>query len=266
MKKQVDNRILFVVRILLFMLGATVGWLAMRQVFLTYPTLVRDGLKVAFDTVAALTLGAVLALSARPIMQFAVYVGRGIVRFANRHKPIELVGVLLGLAVGLMIAFFAAVVMQLFVPIVAVRVAVTVVVALIASFFSAVAFVRLLLSPAETEPAESRAAGYILHSSAFASGAVVTLVEEWLNGPVYVSGKTVTELIAGVETDSDPLVRYRHLESAESVRRADSANKLTENEDVARLARIKRLKVIVCSADNEYDFGTGVKTLDIATL
>ena len=69
-----------------------------------------------------------------------------------------------------------------------------------------------------------------------------------------------------MEEDSDPLVRYRKLEANDAVRRTDAANRLSETEEVARLARLKRLKIIVASENGPTDFGAGVKVLDIDTL
>ena len=266
MKKSYDARILALARVLLFMLGASVGWLAMWQLFLAYPKLVPDGWKIAFDTMAAVFLGGLLALSARPILNVLTYVGAALLRFVSRHRPIELVGVLLGVAVGLMIAFFVSALLRTFLPVKAARVIITVVVALFSVFVASVAFVRLLLAPPEKAEEPAHTAGYILHSSAFRSALVTQLVEDWLNGPVYVSGKTVSALIASVEEDSDPLVRYRKLEANDSVRRTDAANRLSETEEVARLARLKRLKIIVASENGPTDFGAGVKVLDIDTL
>lgn len=266
MKKTYDARILAIARVILFMLGASVGWLAMWQLFLAYPSLVPDGWKIAFDAMAAVFSGGLLALSARPILNMLSYVGAALLRFVSRHRPIELVGVLLGVAVGLMIAFFVSALLQVFLPVKAARVVITVVVALFSVFVASLAFVRLLLSPPEKEEEAVHTVGYILHSSVFRSALVTPLVEDWLNGPVFVSGKTVSALIASVEEDSDPLVRYRKLEANESVRRIDAANRLSETEEIARLARLKRLKIIVGSEDGPIDFGTGVKVLDIDTL
>lgn len=266
MKKSYDFRILVAARVILFMLGATVGWLSMWQLFLVYPSLVPDGLKITFDSVVALFLGALLALSARPILNVLSYIGAAILRFVSGHRPIELVGVLLGLAVGLMIAFFSDAIMRLFIPVKAVRIVVTVVIGLIAVFTASVAFARMLLSPPERTEEAVHPVGYILYSSAFLSPKLTQLAEEWFNGPVYVTAKTVGALIAAVETDSEPLIRYRKLEGNDSVRRSDAGNRLTEAEEVARLARLKRLKIVVSSSAAVPDFGAGVKVLDIDTL
>lgn len=265
MKKQFDIRILTVARILLFLLGASVGWLCMWQLFLAYPNLVRDGLKIVFDAMVALFTGALLALSARPIVAFIAYLVERTVRFSAQHKPIELVGLLLGVAVGLMIAVFAEVVMRLFLPIKAVRILLTVLIAVVACVVAAVAFVRMLLNPPDTAATATRHTGYIVHSSAFGSAKLETLLD-WLNGEVYVSRKTVNALIEVVEGDSEPLIRFRRLETGETFRHVESSNKLSEDEEVARLALMKRLKVIAKGLGEGEPLGVGVKVLDIDSL
>lgn len=261
--KEIDKRIVFLVRVILFIVGAVVGWLAMWQFLTAYPAAVRDPLKIVFEIIAALVAAVALMLSARPIIRLGKLIADGVLKLAARMKPMELVGIVLGIAAGLMVAFLAYALMNLFIPIPALKVVLTVIVAFIACFIASVAFARGLSAPAAEEPAEKRFNGCIVHSSAFESEKLA-LALEWVDGPVIILGKTIRTLIDNMERNEAALIRYKELSADEAFRQAEGAGG-DETEAVVRYALTRRLKIIAKRPDER--FGNPLlKVLDVDAL
>lgn len=247
-RNDVDRRVLLITRVVLFIVGAVVGWLAMWQFLLAFPAAVRDGLKVVFEIIAAAVIAFALMLSARPIIYLGKLIAVGVARLAARLKPLEVVGLVLGIATGMMVAFLAYVLMSLFLPIIAVRVVLTVLVGFGACVGASVAFARGLTAPPEEEPVSGeRYHGWILHASAFSSERLPRMLE-WMDGPVYVLGRTIKTLIDGMETDPDALARYKELSTQDAFRQLESPE-TDETQAVTRLALTKRLRIVAASPD-----------------
>ena len=242
-RNDVDRRVLLITRVVLFIVGAVVGWLAMWQFLLAFPAAVRDGLKVVFEIIAAAVIAFALMLSARPIIYLGKLIAVGVARRAARLKPL-----VLGIATGMMVAFLAYVLMSLFLPIIAVRVVLTVLVGFGACVGASVAFARGLTAPPEEEPVSGeRYHGWILHASAFSSDRLPHMLE-WMDGPVYVLGRTIKTLIDGMETDPDALARYKELSTQDAFRQLESPE-TDETQAVTRLALTKRLRIVAASPD-----------------
>lgn len=265
-RKDIDRRVLIITRVICFVVGAVVGWTAMWQFLVAFPELVRPPLWIVFELIAALVIAAALTLSARPIIYLGKLIGQGVGKLAARLKPMEVVGIVLGLVAGLMVAFLAYVLMNLFIPIAAVRIVLTVIIAFAACIGASIAFARGLTETAveeEEEPVELRYNGMIVHSSAFRSEHLGRILD-WFDGPVYVLGRTVKTLIDGMEADAESLARYRDL-AAQDVFRQVETPEVDETQAVIRYAVSKRLKIVLCGADDAFA-RTPVKLLDLQSL
>lgn len=264
-RKDIDRRVVFIARVILFIVGAVVGWVAMWQFLLAYPQAVRDSLKIVFEIIAAAVVAFALLLSTRPILYLGKWIADGIKSLTARVKPLEAVGIVLGIAAGLMVAFLAYVLMNLFIPIVAVRIVLTVIIGFVACVAASYAFARGLTAPPEEEPiAHERFNGLIVHSSAFMSERLEHILE-WLDAPVYVLGRTVKTLIDRMDVEPDALARYKELAGQEAFRTVESTE-TDETQAVVRYAVTKRLKIIAKSPSEQLCHDALVKVLDLDAL
>ena len=201
--KKHNKKIMAAVRAVLFiggfMLGTALAVLFLRGDFVS----LSDWVRLAIVISCGALLGLFLLLSARPIVWLVLATGEKLKDTVRTHRPEEIAGYALGIALGVLLALAAYVLLTLFVPIVALNIALTIVIAVLLSFVGAIVCSRLMLYGASREAEaekdtdeDASIGGYIVTSGAFASEKAEEIVGRWLSGKLVVlelTGRLISE-------------------------------------------------------------------------
>lgn len=242
-----DKRIITAARVLLFALGGVLGWLIMNAVISAYPAVMTETIQIVAMACCALLLGVVLMLSAKPFVYLTHVVFAAFGKLFRERRPIEIVGVFLGVILGLMIAYLTYSLLTLMLDMFALNVFITVVVAVIACTLGAIGCSHVLRHSDVDEDEPVGFSGYVVDASAFTDKKLYPLLSDWLDGKAAVLGVTSLKLMDSLASGEVPeaaaaykkLVGEGRLKSVE-FGKADGDEKTT----VAEYAATKRKKII----------------------
>lgn len=243
--------VLPVMRIVLFVAGAAVGYIVMWQVLRAYPNSLAAAYKYVYCSGTGFLLGAVLALSARSVLWLAFTVADGLKNLFRGAKPADVAGVFIGLAAGFMLAYLFDFLLSLVLKIFSLRILLDVLFALAAAGLCMYGVLHALHASDASDDAPSSGmrtdtaytGGYVLHSSAFFCDGLLPFCRDWLIGQAAVTEGTVAELIAAGENGQAALKIYGELLSAGAVHTV-SAGKGEEKEQVAAYAEAHKCKIV----------------------
>lgn len=267
MNRKLNGKLVMIVRIVLFVLGAALGTLAVWQYFQLNPNVVVGGIKAVFYSACALVPALLMLFSTKPILMLAYAIGDLIKKAFGRTKPMDVASALLGLLIGLLLGYLCEALFSLVLKIFALRLIIDILVGLIFGYVSALLCSKLLsnknassdgLSEGERNGAEygvtrlsiKSGTGYLLSASALYRKTLVPICEKWLLGTIFVSQKTVDLLMddAANPLSAEAIVRYRALCESGKVRLINAKNADSdEKTELVCLAQNKRLKLIVAS-------------------
>lgn len=267
--KKYDKRIMAAVRLVLLIAGFLLGASCAGVFFKYNPDIVRAGLQIVFMASSGLLLGVALLLSARPIVALALAIAGKLKNFFAKKKPVEVVGYALGIGLGLMVTFFAYVLLSALIPIVPLNVLLTLVIAFVACIVGAIVCAKWLQSTEAEEPTEPADdyTGYVITSGALLNPKAESLVGDWLTGNVFVLGVTVETLVSRVD-DADAveaLKTYKLLKESGKLKSVNYTKSGRENEDVLKYAQAKRL-VVITGDEEESALYADTKALCLSAL
>lgn len=269
--RKFDKRIMWAARIVLlaggFMLGASAA-----GVFFNYnPDVVRAPLRIVIMISCGLVLGVALMLTARPIVSLILSAAIKLKKVFAAKKPIEVVGYVLGIALGLMITFVVYVLLSVLIPIPPLNIVLTLAAAFIFCITGAVVCAKWLTHEEAEEsvsPPDDGYSGYLMTSAAFYSDRAETLVKEWLQGKVFVLSPSIELIVSRVEDESAvaALKVYKALKESGRLKTVQLDKEGGESELIIRFARSKRLAVLAADESDALQYKDAVKTLCLSAL
>ena len=278
-EKKINKNLLLIFKALCALVGATVGIIAVWQVFESNPTLVNGiGLKVVFYFVCGIVPAALLLLSAKPLLLLILSLCDKIKLHFKGVKAEAVAGVLFGIVIGMFFGFVAEIVMKLFLDIFALRIIISVVIAIVSAYFFALLCLNFVNKADKSSGGEDKpqteeteytgAGGYVLAGSALKSERIINVCENWLVGEIFVLKTTVdrfAETAAANSVSAEAARRYETLNSGGKITAAEF-DCATENEDdrLISFALEKNLKILVenRAAVKETPFKVHILALD----
>lgn len=269
-EKKYDKRIMTAVRLVLLAVGFLLG-ASFAGVFFSYnPDIVRDSLKIVFISSCGLLLGVALLLSARPFVALLLFLAGKLKNFFAGKKPVEVVGYVLGIALGLMVTFLVYVLLSQFLFIKPLNILITVIVAFVCCIAGAVVCSKWLLTQQdeEDEISDDGYDGYLITADAFYSPKAEHFIGEWLSGNVYVLTASVELLVSRIEEQSavDALKTYKTLKESSKIKTVTYAKADSEREDIVKYAALKRLIIITADEDERKLYENAGKCLCLSAL
>lgn len=265
--KELNKRLVLVVRLILFFWGMIAGWTFAEFIFGLYPDYLTEVYELIIKIVNAAVFGAVFSTLARPVSMLTLFAGRSL-RRAFIDKPLYVTGsVALGLIIGIMFGVLANAIVEIFTPLLVARFIIAFAAAAAGWYIGYLGCKKWLSSAAlDEDNVVIEYSGYILAYGAFFSDKVL-YVSELLNGRIYVLSRTLRRLIelSGSDvTAKEALENYLRLSEYSDVRIVNTGADRSEEEEIAALAKSKLLKVIVGGAGEITD--GDVKVLSLADL
>lgn len=260
MNNRLSKRLIIVASVVLFLVGALLGFLAMWQFLAFRPQNLSEPLKYVFYTAGALLAGLLLFFSTKLILYLMYTIGDALKKAFGHTKPLDIAGVLLGVVIGVMVAYLADALLGLVLKILAVRVAIVIVVGLAASLIAIILCTKFLSSKNDDVVEVPAFSGYLLSSSALKNIKIIPLCSSWLNGDIFVLSITINKLIGEQDSGRSALQNYHELTKNGLVKTINDDTSNYENTQIISTAEARGLKIIAESTA-EYDSLTIVATV-----
>ncbi len=259
---KINKNLLLIFRLLMTLIGAAVGIVAIWQVFSVRPELVRSvGLKAVFYIACGTLPAAFMFLTARPLLG-VVLAGCEKVKLGFKGvKAVEVAGVFVGLIIGVFFGFVSDAVMRLFLPIIALRIIIAVVLAVVTAYVAAMLCIRFINKAeasdgeSESESAESFSkeytggSGYVLSGGALKNDRIINVCAKWLTGDIFVLESTAEGFSKTADINpvaADAARRLDELLGSGKVKISDFGNDFENDDDaVISFAFEKNLKILV---------------------
>lgn len=262
---EVNKKALLITRLVMFIVGATVGALAMWQFSIYYPNLVKAPLNIVYITVCSVACAFLLALSSKPIYQVFLAIMSMVKRFFESRPLAENIAGTIGFVFGGVCGYLFEFALRVGLTVVAVRVLIEIIIGILLAFlfgYVAIYFVRAKkardAARAENVLPTSKFVGYVITSGAFKSENLNKAATMFIN--VKVLPQTVNALIDGVKTE-DGVEALKRFESVRQLFGNIECKKETDElAAVKAIAQSKNLRIIA-SAEEKIDNAINIEEL-----
>jgi len=282
--KQRERRIMIIMRLSMFVIGATLGAIGMWQTLQAMAAEFHIGFVMLFYFAASLITGGVLFLSA-PIARLIFHkISKYFRRKFKAVKTIDVAGVSGGLVVGVVVALLVEFIFVWFLPILAVRILIAILLGLTVAFIAAIAISGWIAQGVERERKENEEdaayrpkgyKGFLLTEGALSHDKILNVCKLWLEGNIFVLAQTTDRLKAAPQaapaeqtaenkvqeqTEQAVLLKnaqanaydnYKRLYSAKSVKVLELLKHEDEDEAILDAAELKKLKIVCTHFDTE---------------
>ena len=259
--RKYNRNVMAVLRAVLFLAGAVLGFFAMRQITLAYPKAEFEKYGYVYCAATGVVLGLVLMLSAGSVMWLASSLIDGVKSLLRGAKPSNIVCVLVCITLGVVLTWLFDFLVSFGLELVELRIILDVVFAFVSVSLLSVAALKIL----PVQKAEARAEkcdsdefknGYVLTASALCCDGIDAFIEEWLLTPVTVLDCTVGELIGRGNAGEKALAAYRRLlnggktvtVSAAGKAELAATGKVSERDAVLSYARENSFRIVAATA------------------
>lgn len=256
-----DKVKLIILRAVLVVIGAGMGFLALWQYFLYYPDIVKREYQIVITVVSTALIALIFGLSAKAVYRLIQSVVIAVRGLGDRLGKRGIIAVVLGfvVAVGLIVGF--DVLIRLVVDIWAVRLLADIIAYILCAAAACVCFTKLLNIPRsdKSQKADAAPIGYLIAAECFTDERVLTAVHTLINVKVCDGAYKALCLCSGDNGADgarllDALVKQGLITVVNTDKSFTDGEAYTEIEK--RLAAAKRLKrVSLAAADKELALG-----------
>ncbi len=268
--RKYNKNVLTVLRVVLFLAGAALGFFAMRQIGLAYPDSALEKYIYVYCAATGVVLGLVLMFSAGSVLWLGASLIDGIKSLLRGAKPSNIVCVLVCITLGVVLTWLFDFLVSLVLELIELRIILDVVFAFVSISLLSVCAFKIIPAQKVNERHAKNAlddfkSGYVLTASALCCDGIDMFCGEWLIMPLTVLDCTVGELIGRGVAGEKALAAYRRLLDKGRVVTVSASNKTSEREAIFAYAREHRCRVIAATAC-EFGDAEGVPVLGFTTL